>query len=117
MIYLFSGSSNRGVLYMELIRTVNELKRFIYSNDIEMNEFVEKLGDMVEKARILTKVAPDQQMYDFVIELVAFYIAGGNKQFAELVKSLISELFRLTKNVSEQDYKYFKMLVIFYLGH
>ena len=102
---------------MELIKTVNELKRFIYSNDIDMNEFIEKLGDVIEKARTLIKVTLDQQIHDFVIELTAFYIAGGNKQFAELVKSLISELFRLTKNVSEQDYKYFKMLVMFYLAH
>jgi len=102
---------------MGLIGTLQDLKQLLYKKNMDINEFMEKLDKMIEKARFLTTMAYDLQTHNDVIELVAFYTAGGDKEVAELVRSLISEYIALTKGLNEEEYKHFKQLMMFYLQH
>jgi len=102
---------------MGLIGTLQDLKHLLYKKNIDVNEFMEKLDKMIEKARFLTMMTHDLQTHNDVIELVAFYTANGDKEVAELVRSLINVYIGLTKGLNEEEYKYFKQLVMFYLQH
>jgi len=106
---------NRGVQRMDLIGVMHDLERVLYKKNINKKEFFEKLEQMIEKARLLTMMTHDQQSYNDVIELVAFYIANGDKELTEPVRSFITQYLALTKGLSSEDYKYFKKLVMFYL--
>jgi len=106
---------NRGVQYMGLVETMHDLGRAMYKKNIDKKEFLEKLEQMIEKARLLTMMTHDQQSYNDVIELVSFYIANGDRDLAEPVRSFIVQFLALTKGLSGEDYKYFKKLVMFYL--
>jgi len=101
--------------YMGLIGVMQDLERVLYKKNIDKKEFLEKLEQMIEKARVLTMMTHDQQSYNDVIELVAFYVANGDKELAEPVRSFITQYLALTKGLSSEDYKYFKKLVMFYL--
>jgi len=100
---------------MDLIGVMHDLGRALYKKNIDKKEFLEKLEQMIEKARVLTMMTNDQQSYNDVIELVAFYVANGDKELAEPVRSFITQYLALTKGLSSEDYKYFKKLVMFYL--
>ena len=106
---------NRGVQYMGLISVMQDLERVLYKKNLDKKEFFEKLEQMIEKARVLTMMTNNQQSYNDVIELVAFYIANGDKELTEPVRSFITQYLALTKGLSDEDYKYFKKLVMFYL--
>jgi len=106
---------NRGVQYMGLVETMHDLGRAMYKKNIDKKEFLEKLEQMIEKARLLTMMTHDQQSYNDVIELVSFYIANDDRDLAEPVRSFIVQFLALTKGLSGEDYKYFKKLVMFYL--
>ena len=106
---------NRGVQYMGLVETMHDLGRAMYKKNIDKKEFLEKLEQMIEKARLLTMMTHDQQSYNDVIELVSFYIANGDRDLAEPVRSFIVQFLSLTKGLSNEDYRYFKKLVMFYL--
>ena len=100
---------------MGLIDVMQDLERALYKKNIDKKEFLEKLEQMIEKARVLTMMTHDQQSYNDVIELIAFYVANGDKELAEPVRSFITQYLALTKGLSSEDYKYFKKLVMFYL--
>jgi len=100
---------------MGLIDVMQDLERALYKKNIDKKEFLEKLEQMIEKARVLTMMTHDQQSYNDVIEIVAFYVANGDKELAEPVRSFITQYLALTKGLSSEDYKYFKKLVMFYL--
>ena len=106
---------NRGVQYMGLINVMQDLERVLYKKNLDKKEFIERLEQMIEKARLLTMMTHDQQSYNDVIELVSFYIANGDRDLAEPVRSFITQYLALTKGLSSEDYKYFKKLVMFYL--
>ncbi len=106
---------NRGVQYMGLISTMQDLEHILHKKNVNVKEFVEKLEQMIEKARLLTMLTHDQQSYNDVVELVAFYTAGGDRELAEPVRSFIVQYLALAKGLSDEDYKYFKKLVMFYL--
>jgi len=106
---------NRGVQYMGLISVMQDLERVLYKKNLDKKEFIERLEQMIEKARVLTMMTNDQQSYNDVIELVAFYVANGDKELTEPVRSFITQYLALTKGLSDEDYKYFKKLVMFYL--
>ena len=117
LLYSFGNISffNRGVRYMSLISTMQDLERALYKKNINMKEFIEKLGQMLEKARLLVMMANDQQSYNDIIELVSFYASDGDSELAESVRSFINTYLALSKGLSEEDYKCFKKLVLFYL--
>jgi len=100
---------------MDLIGVIHDLERVLYKKNIDKKEFLDKLEQTIEKARLLTMMAHDQQSYNDVIELVAFYVANGDKELAEPIRSFITQYLALTKGLSSEDYKYFKKLVMFYL--
>jgi len=100
---------------MGLISVMQDLERVLYKKNLDKKEFLEKLEQMIDKARLLTMLTHDQQSYNDVIELVAFYVANGDKELAEPVRSFITQYLALTKGLSDEDYKYFKKLVTFYL--
>ena len=106
---------NRGVQYMGLISVMQDLERVLYKKNLDKKEFIERLEQMIERARVLTMMTNDQQSYNDVIELVAFYVANGDKELTEPVRSFITQYLALTKGLSDEDYKYFKKLVMFYL--
>ena len=100
---------------MDLIGVIHDLERVLYKKNIDKKEFLDKLEQTIEKARLLTMMAHDQQSYNDVIELVSFYIANGDRDLAEPVRSFIMQYLALTKGLSNEDYQYFKKLVMFYL--
>ena len=100
---------------MDFISTMHDLGRTLYKKNIDKKEFLEKLEQMIDKARVLTMMTNDQQSYNDVIELVSFYIANGDRDLAEPVRSFIMQYLALTKGLSNEDYQYFKKLVMFYL--
>jgi 2-oxo-4-hydroxy-4-carboxy--5-ureidoimidazoline (OHCU) decarboxylase len=100
---------------MGLISVMQDLERAMYKKNVDKKEFVDRLGQMLEKARVLTMMTYDQQSYNDVVELVSFYIANGDKELAEPVRSFITQYLALTKGLSDEDYKYFKKLAMFYL--
>jgi len=100
---------------MGLINVMQDLERVLYKKNLDKKEFIERLEQMIEKARLLTMMTHDQQSYNDVIELVSFYIANGDRDLAEPVRSFITQFLALTKGLSSEDYKYFKKLVMFYL--
>jgi len=100
---------------MGLISTMQDLERVLYKKNIDKKEFVDRLGQMLEKARVLTMLTYDQQSYNDVVELISFYVANGDREVTEPVRSFITQYLALTKGLSDEDYKYFKKLAMFYL--
>jgi hypothetical protein len=100
---------------MGLISVMQDLERVLHKKNLDKKEFIERLEQIIEKARVLTMMTNDQQSYNDVIELVAFYVANGDKELAEPVRSFITQYLALTKGLSDEDYKYFKNLAVFYL--
>jgi hypothetical protein len=100
---------------MSLIGTLQEMRRYLNENKIDKEQFIAKLDKMVEKARVLTMLVHDQQEYNDVVELIAFYVANGDMELAEMIRSLITEYLSLSKGLNEEEYKKFKEMVLFYL--
>jgi len=100
---------------MSLIGMLQDIRRYLNENKVDKGQFIAKLDKMVEKARVLTMLVHDQQEYNDVVELIAFYIANGDMELAEMIRSLITEYLSLSKGLNEEEYKKFKEMVLFYL--
>ena len=100
---------------MSLVGTLQEMRRYLDENKVDKGQFIVKLDKMVEKARVLTMLVHDQQEYNDIIELIAYYTANGDMELAEMIRSLITEYLSLSKGLNEEEYKKFKEMVLFYL--
>jgi len=100
---------------MDLIGVMHNLERVLYKKNINKKEFLDKLEQMIDKARLLTMLTHDQQSYNDVIEFISSCVANGDRDLVEPVKSFIVQFLTLTKGLSDEDYKYFKKLAVFYL--
>jgi hypothetical protein len=100
---------------MDFIGTMHNLEGVLYKKNINKKEFLDKLEQMIDKARLLTMLTHDQQSYNDVIEFISSCVANGDRDLIEPVKSFIVQFLTLTKGLSDEDYKYFKKLAVFYL--
>jgi len=100
---------------MSLVGTLQEMRRYLDENKVDKGQFIVKLDKMVEKARVLTMLVHDQQEYNDIIELIAYYTANGDMELAEMIRSLITEYLSLSKGLNEEEYKKFKEIVFYYL--
>ena len=101
---------------MGLIGTLDDLKYVISKNNINKEEFIGKLWNAIKMAMRLRKNAYDKTTYDDILNLIAFYVADGDRGIAVLVSSLIDEYLNISKDLGEEEYKYFDEVVFYYLN-
>jgi len=116
LLSIFGNMSffNRGVLYMSLVKTLDELKENLDDKNIDRKEFVKKLEYAIDKARWLTTFANDSQTFEDIITLVAFYTADGDKHATELLRTIIKRYISITKGLDSNDVRYFRELLFQY---
>jgi len=100
---------------MGLVDTLDELKQTLDKKGIDRKQFIEQIEYAINKANQLRMMAYDNQTYNDIIKLVAFYTADGDAHMAELLRLLISAYIAITKGLDAENHHYFKELVFQYL--
>ena len=100
---------------MGLIGTLDDLKYFLNKNNVDKEKFKSKLWNAIRMAIRLTKNAYDKVTYDDILNLIAFYVADGDRSVAVLVSQLIDAYLGAIKGLGEGEYEYFNDIVFYYL--
>ena len=100
---------------MSLIGVMDDLKYFLNKNNVDKEKFRSKLWKAIRMAMRLMKNANDKVTYDDMLNLVAFYVADGNRSVAVLVSQFIDAYIGAVKDLGKEEGDYFDDVVFYYL--
>jgi len=100
---------------MGLIGILDDIKYFLNKNNVDKEKFRSKLWNAVRMAMRLKKNAGDKVTYNDILNLIAFYVADGDRSVAVLVSDFIDAYIDAVRNLGEEEFKYFDDVVFYYL--
>ena len=100
---------------MGLMGILDDIKYFLNKNNVDKEKFRSKLWNAKRMVLRLRKNVNDKVTYDDILNLIAYYVADGDRSIAVLVSAFIDAYISAVKDLGEEEYKYFDDIVFYYL--
>jgi len=104
---------------VNLIGILDDIRYFLNEKNINKKEFVGKLDYAMKRTANLIAYTSNKVTRDDILSIVSFYVADGNKEIGILVSSVIDAYISTAKSMgyplNEEDWKYLKEIVLYYL--
>jgi len=106
---------NRGVQYMSLVETLDQIKELLNKKGIDKNQFIEKINYAIDKAKAIRMMVSGLDTYVDLVELIALQITDDDRNLAQPLMTLIRRYNAITEELDEENTQYFRKLIFEYL--